>query len=127
MDHPLTTMLYELNRPAPTETVANSDTCIFLRSKPFNYDGDDGYVPDVMIHIFTIPFVDDIRRLGYEIPAPERCFHFMPLIPRPKSVGRLYLKSNDPREKPALDFNTLPTKTATTLPFSSTASRLAVR
>ncbi|KAH7339233.1 hypothetical protein BKA66DRAFT_577306 [Pyrenochaeta sp. MPI-SDFR-AT-0127] len=104
MDHPLTTMLYELNQPAPTETVANSDTCFFLRSKPFNYDGDDGHVPDVMVHIFTIPFVDDIKRLGYEIPEPERCFHFMPLIPRPKSIGRLYLKSNDPQEKPALDF-----------------------
>ncbi|CAI6041136.1 unnamed protein product [Clonostachys chloroleuca] len=104
MDHPLTTMLYELNRPAPTATVANSDTALFLRSKPFNHNGDDGVIPDVMVHIFTIPFVDDLRRLGYEIPEAERTFHFMPLIPRPKSVGKLYLKSNNPEEKPALDF-----------------------
>ncbi|EEU41761.1 uncharacterized protein NECHADRAFT_54093 [Fusarium vanettenii 77-13-4] len=104
MDHPLTTMLYELNRTPPQNTVANSDTALFLRSKPFNHNGDDGHIPDVMVHIFTIPFVDDLRRLGYEIPEPERCFHFMPLIPRPKSVGRLYLKSSNPNEKPALDF-----------------------
>ncbi|KAH7252959.1 hypothetical protein FSOLCH5_013802 [Fusarium solani] len=104
MDHPLTTMLYELNRTPPQNTVANSDTALFLRSKPFNHNGDDGHIPDVMVHIFTIPFVDDLERLGYEIPEPERCFHFMPLIPRPKSVGRLYLKSSNPHEKPALDF-----------------------
>ncbi|KAI8649368.1 GMC-OxRdtase-N domain-containing protein [Fusarium sp. Ph1] len=104
MDHPLTTMLYELNRTPPPNTVANSDTALFLRSKPFNHNGDDGHIPDVMVHIFTIPFVDDLQRLGYEIPEPERCFHFMPLIPRPKSVGRLYLKSSNPHEKPALDF-----------------------
>ncbi|KAJ4172849.1 hypothetical protein NW754_003053 [Fusarium falciforme] len=104
MDHPLTTMLYELNRTPPQNTVANSDTALFLRSKPFNHNGDDGHIPDVMVHIFTIPFVDDLQRLGYKIPEPERCFHFMPLIPRPKLVGRLYLKSNNPHEKPALDF-----------------------
>ncbi|RSL68751.1 hypothetical protein CEP53_002473 [Fusarium sp. AF-6] len=104
MDHPLTTMLYELNRTPPQNTVANSDTALFLRSKPFNHNGDDGRIPDVMVHIFTIPFVDDLQRLGYEIPEPEGCFHFMPLIPRPKSIGRLYLKSNNPHEKLALDF-----------------------
>ena len=101
-DHPLTTMLYELNGPAPLNTAMNSDACTFFRSKPFNYGGDDGHIPDSMLHMFQIPFCDDLKRMGYEIP--EHVFHFMPVVPRPRSVGRLYLKSNDPAEKPALDF-----------------------
>ncbi|KAH7011224.1 hypothetical protein EDB80DRAFT_384879 [Ilyonectria destructans] len=101
-DHPMTTMLYELNEPAPSNTAMNSDACLFMRAKPFNEAGDDGYTPDVMIHMFQIPFCEDLERLGYEIP--ENVFHFLPVVPRPRSVGRLYLKSNDPNEKPALDF-----------------------
>lgn len=101
-DHPLTTMLYELNCPAPPNTAMNSDACIFLRSKPFNAEGNEGHTPDVMIHMFQVPFCDDLERLGYTIP--EHVFHFMPLVPRPQSVGSLYLTSNDPNEKPALDF-----------------------
>lgn len=101
-DHPLTTMLYELKEPAPLNTAMNSDACVFFRSKPFNYGGDDGYTPDSMLHMFQIPFCDDLKLMGYEIP--EHVFHFMPVVPRPRSVGRLYLKSNDPIEKPALDF-----------------------
>lgn len=103
-DHPLTTMLHELNQDVPRNSIADSDTCLFLREKPFNHCGDDGLTPDVMVHIYTIPFNQDIVRFGYKPPADNRCFHFLPLIPRPKSVGRLYLKSSDPKEKPALDF-----------------------
>ncbi len=55
-----------------------------------------------MFHFYQIPFTDNPERLGYE--RPEHGVSMTPNIPKSRARGRLYLKSADPREKPALDF-----------------------
>jgi len=64
--------------------------------------GDDGDIADVMAHCYQIPFVFNTTRLGYD--EPKDAFCMTPNIPRPRSRGKLYLTSNDPSVKPALDF-----------------------
>jgi choline dehydrogenase-like flavoprotein len=113
MDHPETIIIWELNRPVPpNQTTMDSDAGIFLRREPpnstcsanaFNPMGlPDGSAADVMMHCYQIPFCLNTTRLGYDVPIDAFCM--TPNIPRPRSRGRLYLTSNDPAVKPALDF-----------------------
>jgi choline dehydrogenase-like flavoprotein len=113
MDHPETIILWELNKPVPlNQTTMDSDAGIFLRRdppnaaanpNPFNPKGlPDGQAADVMMHCYQIPFCLNTTRLGYDEPIDAFCM--TPNIPRPRSRGRLYLTSNDPTVKPALDF-----------------------
>lgn len=113
MDHPETIILWELNKPVPlNQTTMDSDAGIFLRREPpnaastanvFNPLGlSDGQAADVMMHCYQIPFCLNTTRLGYEEPIDAFCM--TPNIPRPRSRGRLYLTSDDPTVKPALDF-----------------------
>ncbi|KAI5819832.1 hypothetical protein BZA77DRAFT_341928 [Pyronema omphalodes] len=95
MDHPESIIIWELHNAMPPETTMTSDGGIFL-----DRDGDG--VADLMMHTYQIPFCINTSRLGYE--APLHAFCMTPNIPRPKSVGKLYLTSADPNEKPALDF-----------------------
>lgn len=113
MDHPETIVIWELNKPVPiNQTTMDSDAGIFLRREPpdaastatpFNPHGiPDGQAADLMMHCYQIPFCLNTTRLGYDEPIDAFCM--TPNIPRPRSRGRLYLTSNDPNEKPALDF-----------------------
>lgn len=113
MDHPETIIIWELNKPVPiNQTTMDSDAGIFLRreapdaasnANAFNPIGvPDGKVADVMMHCYQIPFCLNTTRLGYDEPIDAFCM--TPNIPRPRSRGRLYLTSNDPSIKPALDF-----------------------
>lgn len=113
MDHPETIVIWELNKPVPpNQTTMDSDAGIFLRREapnaastvnPYNPLGlPDGQVADVMMHCYQIPFCLNTTRLGYDEPIDAFCM--TPNIPRPRSRGRLYLTSNDPAVKPALDF-----------------------
>jgi choline dehydrogenase-like flavoprotein len=95
LDHPESIIIWELNEAMPKETTMESDAGIFL-----DRHGDG--VADMMMHTYQIPFCVNTSRLGYD--APLHAFCMTPNIPRPKSVGRLYLTSSDPRVKPALDF-----------------------
>jgi len=52
--------------------------------------------------LYQIPFTVNTARLGYDVPAHG--FGMTPNIPRPRSVGRMWLTSADPAVKPALDF-----------------------
>ena len=103
LDHPESIILWELNRPVPpNQTTMDSDAGIFLRCTPPNAAGPNDTAADLMMHCYQIPFCDNTARLGY--PRPEHAFCMTPNIPRPRSRGRLYLTSADPRVPPALDF-----------------------
>ena len=113
LDHPETIILWELSKPVPpNQTTMDSDAGIFLRREKPNAAAKtstlnpktlpDGDVADVMMHCYQIPFCLNTARLGYERPIDAFCM--TPNIPRPRSTGRLYLTSNDPSVKPALDF-----------------------
>lgn len=103
LDHPESIILWELNKPVPmNQTTMDSDAGIFLRREVPNAAGTDGDIADVMMHCYQIPFVYNTSRLGYD--TPQHAFCMTPNIPRPRSRGKLYLTSNDPNVKPALDF-----------------------
>ncbi|KAK8070749.1 GMC oxidoreductase [Apiospora hydei] len=114
-DHPESIIMWELNKAVPMgQTTMDSDAGIFLRrEKPnagakksaANPDGiPDGDIADVMMHCYQIPFTLNTLRLGYAEPKEGFAFCMTPNIPRPRSRGRLYLTSSDPKVKPALDF-----------------------
>ena len=113
LDHPETIIIWELIKPVPqNQTTMDSDAGIFLRRERPNAAAVatslnpkaplDSDVADVMMHCYQIPFCLNTTRLGYEKPIDAFCM--TPNIPRPRSTGRLYLTSNDPTVKPALDF-----------------------
>ncbi|KAI9805483.1 MAG: hypothetical protein M1825_000734 [Sarcosagium campestre] len=102
LDHPESIIMWELHKPVPSETTMDSDAGIFLRREAPNARGNDGEMADIMMHCYSIPFCLNTARLGYD--APLNAFCMTPNIPRPRSRGRLYLTSADPKVKPALDF-----------------------
>jgi len=102
LDHPESIIMWELNAPIPPQTTMDSDAGIFLRREVPNAGGNDKSVADIMMHCYQIPFCLNTVRLGYD--APVNAFCMTPNIPRPRSRGRIYLKSADPTVKPALDF-----------------------
>jgi choline dehydrogenase-like flavoprotein len=96
LDHPESLILWEAARPVPPETAMDSDAGLFVRR-----DESDPR-PDLMFHLYQIPFTVNTERLGYDVPAHG--FGMTPNVPRPRSSGRLWLTSADPAVKPALDF-----------------------
>ncbi|KAE9574836.1 Choline oxidase [Colletotrichum fructicola] len=104
MDHPETIIAWEMNEEIPPQTAMHSDAAVLVRREPANAAGDDGTLPDMMMHIFTVPFDTNLKRLGYTSEQPKTLFSVVPNIPRSRSRGKIYLKSADPKEKPAIDF-----------------------
>ncbi|MEU1898000.1 GMC oxidoreductase [Nocardiopsis dassonvillei] len=98
LDHPESIIMWETSRPVPTNTVMHSDAGLFVRRD------DSDPRPDLMFHIYQVPFDDNTRRLGYESPPDGYAVCMTPNIPRARSRGKLRLASSDPREKPELDF-----------------------
>ena len=96
MDHPESLILWEATGPLPAESVMDSDAGLFVRRD------DDDPRPDLMFHLYMIPFTFNTERLGYDVP--QYGFGMTPNVPRPHSVGRMWLVDNDPKTKPALDF-----------------------
>ncbi|OTB09907.1 putative GMC oxidoreductase [Daldinia sp. EC12] len=114
-DHPESIIMWELKKPVPpNQTTMDSDAGIFLRREApgagakksaANPQGlSDGDIADVMMHCYQIPFTLNTLRLGYPDIPDGYAFCMTPNIPRPRSRGRLYLTSADPKVKPALDF-----------------------
>ena len=106
LDHPETIIMWELKRPVPpNQTTMDSDAGVFLRREIPNAAGNgDGDAADIMMHCYQIPFTLNTGRLGYPEVPDRYAFCMTPNIPRPRSKGRIYLTSNDPAVKPALDF-----------------------
>ncbi|KAG9255578.1 uncharacterized protein F5Z01DRAFT_548877 [Emericellopsis atlantica] len=105
LDHPETIIMWQLNKPVPeNQTTMDSDAGVFLRRETKNAAGNDGDAADIMMHCYQIPFTLNTGRLGYPEVKERYAFCMTPNIPRPRSRGRIYLTSNDPAVKPALDF-----------------------
>ncbi|GAB1640867.1 GMC family oxidoreductase [Krasilnikovia sp. MM14-A1259] len=96
LDHPESLILWESTRPIPPQSAMDSDAGLFVRREP----GADR--PDLMFHLYQLPFTTNTARLGYDVPVHG--FGMTPNVPRPHSTGRLWLTSADPEVKPALDF-----------------------
>ena len=96
LDHPESIILWEATRPLPAESVMDADAGLFVRRDPA------ATRPDLMFHLYQLPFTVNTERLGYDVPVHG--FGMTPNIPRPRSVGRLWLIDADPKTKPALDF-----------------------
>ena len=95
LDHPESLILWESSRPIPPESAMDADAGLFLSRA-------GGSRPDLMFHLYQIPFTVHTARLGFDVP--EHGFGMTPNIPRPRSTGRLTLVDADPATKPALDF-----------------------
>ncbi|MUL41963.1 oxidoreductase [Streptomonospora sp. PA3] len=98
LDHPESIIMWETSREVPDTTVMFSDGGLFIRR-----DTTDPR-PDLMFHIYQVPFDDNTARLGYDSPGPRNAICMTPNIPRSRSRGKLWLTSPDPAAKPALDF-----------------------
>jgi len=96
LDHPESLILWEASRPIPPQSAMDSDAGLFVRRTP------GASRPDLMFHLYQIAFTANTARLGYDVPAHG--FGMTPNVPRPHSVGRLWLLDADPSTKPALDF-----------------------
>ncbi|GLW32828.1 GMC family oxidoreductase [Actinoplanes regularis] len=96
LDHPESLILWEASRPLPPMSVMDADAGLFIRRDPSDSR------PDLMFHLYQIPFTVNTARLGYDVPAHG--FGMTPNVPRPCSVGRLTLADSDPATKPLLDF-----------------------
>jgi choline dehydrogenase-like flavoprotein len=101
-DHPATVVVWDLHEPVPQITATHSDAMIFYRHKPANWEGSEGELPDGLIHLWQQDFCQDTNRLGYDQPVNTFCS--IPSCLRTHNKGRICLKSADPEEKPALDF-----------------------
>jgi choline dehydrogenase-like flavoprotein len=96
MDHPESLILWEASRPIPADSAMDADAGLFVRRDPA------AARPDLMFHLYQIPFTLNTERLGYAVPAHG--FAMTPNVPRPRSEGRLTLADADPATKPLLDF-----------------------
>lgn len=102
-DHPGAGVIYDLQNKVPEETASHSDVLAFIRHKPYNWAGDDGNLPDLLLHTWQLDFEGDpVTPTGYS--RPQHPFGIYPVVLRSTSKGRVYLKSNDPSEQPVLDF-----------------------
>ncbi|MFJ9821498.1 GMC family oxidoreductase [Streptomyces sp. NPDC101151] len=96
LDHPESVIVWETAGPLPPNSAMDSDAGLFLRR-------DTGQPrPDLMFHFYQVPFTVNTVRLGY--PVPEHGVCMTPNVPRARSSGRMWLRSADPVEHPALDF-----------------------
>ncbi|WP_308201178.1 GMC family oxidoreductase [Paractinoplanes maris] len=96
LDHPESLILWEASRPIPPMSAMDSDAGLFVRREP------GAARPDLMFHLYQIPFTFNTERLGYDVP--EHGFGMTPNVPRPRSTGRLTLADARPETKPLLDF-----------------------
>jgi choline dehydrogenase-like flavoprotein len=96
IDHPESMILWEASRPVPYESAMDADAGLFIRRDPA------ATRPDLMFHLYQIPFTINTERLGFDVPPHG--FGMTPNVPRPRSRGRLWLTDADPAVKPALDF-----------------------
>ncbi|KAL7811922.1 GMC oxidoreductase [Trichoderma gracile] len=99
-DHPCTLVQFELHDEVPENTATHSDVLAFLRHKPYNWAGDDGNIPDILLHMWQLN--DDMTPAGYE--RPKHPFIILPVVLRTHARGSVYLKSKDPQDKPDIDF-----------------------
>ncbi|WP_045875946.1 GMC family oxidoreductase [Pseudofrankia sp. DC12] len=96
LDHPESIIMWEATRPLPDEAAMDADAVLFVRRDTAQDR------PDLMFHIYQLPFTVNTEPLGY--PVVDNCFGLTPNVPRPRSRGRLTLADDRPDTKPLLDF-----------------------
>jgi len=96
LDHPEASVVWAAARPVPLDVIQNWESALFARSDPSLES------PDVMIHFGTMPAFEGYLPPGS--PTAEHAFWMTPNVTRPKSVGRLGLRSADAAAPPTLDF-----------------------
>ena len=100
-DHPESIIIWE-TRHTPPETVMSSDAGLFVRALPQNAEPVPHPGPDLMFHIYQVPFTENTAREGY--PSPEHAICMTPNAMRSRGRGKLWLASSDPTAKPMIDF-----------------------
>ncbi|CAD6958857.1 unnamed protein product [Tilletia laevis] len=109
-DHPESIIMWE-TPDTPTETVMSSDAGLFLRILPRAGESGSEHLPteptshpgpDLMAHIYQVPWAEHTGRLGFDVPAHAICM--TPNITRSQGRGKLSLQSADGQDKPLLDF-----------------------
>jgi len=94
-DHPESVITWA-TVPLPAQTVMGADAGLFVR----RHRGAAG--PDLMFHFCVGAY--DIQTAARGYPSPEHAISLTPNVPKPRSVGRMWLGSPDPDVKPELDF-----------------------
>lgn len=100
-DHPESIIIWE-TRDTPQETVMSSDAGLFVRALPPDAEPVPHPGPDLMFHIYQVPFTENTAREGY--PVPKHAICMTPNAMRSRGRGKVWLASSDPAEKPLIDF-----------------------
>jgi choline dehydrogenase len=95
-DHTEALVMWEARRPLPPEGATDWDACVLLRVDPAS----DAH--DIHMHLPLMTFAVHSERLGF--PTPAQAITMTPNVARPRSRGRLWLRSPDPDEPPAIDY-----------------------
>lgn len=101
MDHPEGVVIWELKKEMPKITSMDLDSALFINHQ---FPGEKDDAVDLMIHSFGFPFTWNTEPLGYPSPPDGWGFCATPNVPQPRSKGKIYLTSKDPKVNPALDF-----------------------
>lgn len=110
LDHPESVVVWETKEPLPPSSATDSDAALFVcrngsaRGVPATAGAtlEPEVGPDLVFGFSQAPFTLRTERLGY--PVPEHGVSMTPSVPKPRSVGRMWLTSDDPTVTPALDF-----------------------
>lgn len=100
-DHPESIIIWE-TRGTPDATVMSSDAALFVRALPPDAEPVPHPGPDLMFHIYQVPFTENTAREGY--PEPEHAICMTPNPMRSRGRGKLSLASGDPAAKPLINF-----------------------
>jgi choline dehydrogenase len=92
-DHVGCAVAFEARRPVPPGEYQMVETGIYCRTRP------EAEHYDMQILMQQLPYVPP----GFEGHAFENGFTFLPGILKPRSRGRLWLRSNDPADQPLID------------------------
>jgi choline dehydrogenase-like flavoprotein len=96
VDHPEATLVWEAKEPVPTGVMTDWEAAAFVRTRP------GLSTPDVQMHFGTMP-VDEAVADRYGISTLPHALWLTPSVSRPKSTGRIWLRSAAFQEAPAID------------------------
>jgi choline dehydrogenase-like flavoprotein len=95
IDHPETTVIWEAGQPVPTGVAQDWEAAMFVRTDP------ELEHPDLMFHFGTMP-VDAQLADALGIPACPNALWLTPSVTRPRSGGRVELRSAQPGDALAI-------------------------
>lgn len=95
LDHPEATVICAASQPVPTGVLTDWEAGLLARTDP------QLEVPDVQIHFGTMPA--ERWAVGPGRPTAAHALWLTPNVTRPRSEGRLWLRSPDPGDPPRID------------------------